>query len=176
MSSGIDLQQFHDFVAYPTLEFLGLNSKAARRLLLGTIAHESLGTSLDQILGPSDRTLGPAIGLYQIEPATHDDLYENYLAFHQNLKEKVMSLRARQPDPHVQLATNLAYATAIARLIYWRQPEALPAEDDIEGLANYWKTYYNTPAGAGTPSQWGLHYSRDVRSLDFTNPQDRSTM
>jgi len=47
------------------------------------------------------------------------------------------------------LMVDLRYATAIARLVYWRVPKRLPEADDIEALARYWKTHYNTPLGAG---------------------------
>ena len=32
----------------------------------------------------------------------------------------------------------------------YRAPSALPEYNDIEGMAKYWKTYYNTSQGAGT--------------------------
>ena len=41
----------------------------------------------------------------------------------------------------------MGYATAVARLIYWRVPRPLPAASDLDGLAAYWKTHYNTAAG-----------------------------
>jgi len=175
MSKGIDLQQFHDFVVYPILDFLGTNSESARRLLLGTLAHESLGSTIDQILGPSDRELGPAIGLFQIEPATHDDLWKNFLQFNSRFRKKLEWLQARYPDVHRQLATNLAYATAVARMIYYRQKPPLPASSNDKGLAEYWKKWYNTEEGKGTVSAWLLHYTSDCKHLDYSDPRDRNT-
>lgn len=165
------LQQIHDFVIWPTLEVLRLNSLAARQLLLGTIAHESKGQYIDQILSSSDRNLGPAIGLYQIEPATHDDVIENFLKYRTSLYARVVSLRANEPSKHEQLATNLAYSTAIARCIYFRRPEALPQAGDNEGLAAYWKQWYNTHLGAGTEAQFLRAYEREVASLDLSQPE-----
>lgn len=165
------LQQIHDFVIYPTLEEIRLNSLAARQLLLGTIAHESKGQYIDQILSSSDRKLGPAIGLYQIEPATHDDVIENFLRYRTQLYSLVASLRGNAPSHHEQLATNLAYSTAIARCVYFRQPEALPEAGDVAGLAYYWKRYYNTHLGAGTEAQFTQAYQREVESLNLSNPK-----
>ena len=48
-----------------------------------------------------------------------------------------------------QLTGNLFYATAVARLLYWRAPRKLPAPDDIWGLAHYWKDFFNTVEGKG---------------------------
>jgi len=64
------------------------------------------------------------------------------------LQANVKWLISRTPLEE-QLIHNLAYATAIARVIYLRKPEALPAAFDIEGLAKYWKDHYNTYLGAG---------------------------
>jgi len=58
------------------------------------------------------------------------------------------------------LITDLAYATAIAQVIYLRAPMRLPAPDDLHGLAGYWKRYYNnTSAGKGTVEKWLADYS-----------------
>ena len=92
---------------------------------------------------------GPALGIFQIEPATHADVWANYLAYRENLAGRVASLASEQPRLD-QLVWNLAYATAIARLIYYRRPEPLPAADDLAGLARYWKAHFNTALGAGS--------------------------
>ena len=51
---------------------------------------------------------GPAIGLYQCEPATHHDLFLNFLRYQADLYSAALALRASWPDPDSQLATNLA--------------------------------------------------------------------
>ena len=60
------------------------------------------------------------------------------------------------------LATDLAYACAMARIHYLRKPEPLPAHDDIEGLARYWKEHYNTFLGKGTVEEFVHNYRRLV--------------
>jgi len=139
-----------EYVIKPTLEYIGLYSLAAENLLLGTAAQESkLGTYLHQ------REAGPALGIYQMEPATHRDIWDNWLAHRPELAGRVKQLIAPWPSPFSQqLVTNLSYATAMCRLHYRRVHDPLPPEDDIEALADYWKRHYNTSAGKGTVEQY----------------------
>lgn len=150
--------QFRRFVVRPTLEYLGLWSPAAEALVTGTGVHESGLQNFDQWTGAGDATLGPAYGLFQIEPATNRDVWENFLRYRPALGAKVAALAAPVPERDRQLVTNLAYATAICRVIYYRAPEPLPAADDVVGLAAYWKAHFNSANGAGTPEQWVYHY------------------
>lgn len=140
----LDSREFRLYVIRPTLVHLELWSSAAELLLLGTALAESNLRWLVQKRG------GPGLGLYQIEPVTHKDVWESYLSksMKSKLKAKVVWLTSRNPL-NEQLVCNLAYATAIARVIYWRKPEALPEADNIKGLAKYWKDHYNTYLGAG---------------------------
>ncbi|MEE8501003.1 MAG: hypothetical protein V3S27_10560 [Kiloniellales bacterium] len=139
----LDPGQFRRLVVRPALQAIGLCSPAAERLLLGTALTESGLTWLAQKGG------GPALGIFQIEPATHADVWTNYLAYRENLASRVASLASEQPRLG-QLVWNLAYATAIARLIYYRRPEPLPAAADLAGLARYWKAHFNSALGAGS--------------------------
>lgn len=159
--------QFDRFVLRPALKALEPEipySEAARRLLLGTACHESGGLEyIDQITGPGDVTLGPAFGVFQIERATHDDVWENFLQYRGALSLKVRECRAILPaDPCVQLATNLFYAAAMARVVYYRAKPPLPAADDMDGLARYYKQHFNTPLGKATPAQWLMHYPKGL--------------
>lgn len=147
----INPAHLRDLVITPTLEILAdydrkMNSPAVVNLLLATIAHESLGGfHLKQIKGP-------ALGIYQIEPDTHDDVWKNFLRNRPGLLN-VITLKIRNREhSHAALVSDLAYATAIARLIYWRAPQPLPDKDDIDGLAKYWDDHYNCN---------GKHYSQD---------------
>jgi hypothetical protein len=145
----LDVRQFRAEVVRPTLVALGLHSDAAEDLLVGTALVESRLRYLRQIGG------GPALGVFQMEPATHDDIQANYLAHRARLRDAVAAFRAPAPRPDsAQLATNLAYATAMCRVHYYRRPEALPAHGDVAGYAAYWKAHYNTALGAGTPEKF----------------------
>ena len=52
------------------------------------------------------------------------------------------------------LATNLVYGAAVSRLCYYRKPDALPEDRDIEGQAAFWKRHYNTPLGKSTVTKY----------------------
>ncbi len=145
----IDIDQFKEYVIDPTLETLGLYSVAASELLLGTAIQESRLTYLKQLGG------GPALGVFQMEPATHDDLWENYLKYHGDLAALVEDLTHRGWQATARdMIRNLAYAVAMCRVHYLRVPEALPDAGDIEGHARYYKQYYNTPLGKATEEQY----------------------
>ena len=136
-------QQFRNLVIRPSLQYIKLWSRAAEQLLLATAIAESNLHWLKQIEGP-------ALGVYQVEPATHDDIWINFLRDRHKLMDRVENLTNRTPRRLDQLVTNLAYATAIARLVYYRRPEPLPEAGDLYSMAEYWKAHYNTVLGAGT--------------------------
>lgn len=164
----IDPTQLRTLVVKPVLLSLGLpSSEVAENLIMGTAAHEShLGDYIEQVGG------GPALGIFQMEPATLNDCYENYLDYRADLKAKVDGFLAAQPatqdgspDKQQQLATNLAYATAMCRIRYYRAPAAMPSDpNDVNALGTYWKQYYNTPQGAGTVEQFVADYNRYLGS------------
>jgi hypothetical protein len=89
---------------------------------------------------------GPAIGIFQMEPATHDDIWDNYLAYRRDLSPVVTQFG----HGLISLQTSLAYGAAMARVHYLRVPAKLPNANDVEGLATYWKEHYNTLEGKGT--------------------------
>ena len=135
-------------VIRPALEKIGLWSRSAEELVLGTAIVESGLTYLKQ------HGDGPALGHWQVEPATHDDLYTNFLNYRPELGSKLMQLRAAGLTLDENLATNLMYGAAVCRLCYYRKPDALPEAGDIEGQASFWKQHYNTIFGAGTVSKY----------------------
>ena len=134
----IDVEQFRLHIVRATLMSLRMWSMAAENLLLGTAVQESGLKYLRQF------DAGPARGVYQIEPATHDDIVKRYLKRKPALRKLVSALAAPEPSRIDQLATNLAYATAICRLRYWMVPKPLPEAGDIKGLAKYWKDHFHT--------------------------------
>lgn len=158
----IDKSHFCELVIQPALEHIGLYSLAAERLLWGTVLHESDDFSYLKQLGG-----GPALGFYQIEPATHHDIHANFLKYRHELCQRISELvpfsaTRFDRDLDKQLITNLLYATVIARLVYFRRPEPLPHEDDLHGLSRYYKQFYNTPKGKATASHWLDAYNRYV--------------
>jgi len=137
-------------VIRPVLRHLGMHSQDAERLMLGTAFVESMcGRYLKQ-LG------GPAIGIYQMEPATHEDIWDHWLLFREPVRTKVNYWRVRYSNGAgaEEMAGNLYYATAMARLQYYRRPEPLPTA--LYEQAAYWKQWYNTPAGRGSVEKYVL--------------------
>ncbi len=142
-------QEFLTNVIRPVLTEIGLHSPAAEQLLLGTAIQESDLVHRRQLGG------GPGRGYYQMEPNTHNDIWENYLRYRGQHAAKIMALLPRpDADKIAELENNDRYATGMARIHYLRVPASLPQENDIQAMANYWKQYYNTPLGAGTPEQF----------------------
>lgn len=154
----MDAKQLLELVIRPTLKKLGLHSEAAEQLVIGTIWQESRGEYIKQLGG------GPALGLAQMEPATHDDIWRNYLAYKRTLANNITELASMQclgdgmmPDAN-ELIGNLNYAVAMCRVHYLRVKAPLPKAGDVAGMAAYWKQYYNTPLGAGTAQEFVEHF------------------
>lgn len=146
--SGLDLSQLKSLIVRPTLSALGLGSESAVNLLTGTVLAESGGIWLKQVGG------GPALGLWQMEPFTHDDCWTNWLRFPAQSKAATVirgMLGNKEPDASY-LVSNLRYACAMARIKYYRATPPLPHATDAAGLSAYWKTHYNTASGAGDAS------------------------
>lgn len=137
------------YVIAPTLEHMAaheprMDNPASRALVLGTGLHESALKYLQQ-LGD-----GPAMGLYQMEPFTHDDLWLSYLRNRPDIERLFRGLvpgHLQIPPPATLLRTDLGYATAMCRLRYWVRPEALPPFEPA-ALARYHEVHYNTRLGA----------------------------
>lgn len=153
----LDKDQFSQ-LTHDVLIYIGasLYSPAAVYLLLGTAAQESrFGTYIKQIKGP-------ALGVFQMEPDTEEDIWINFLRYQPYLKEMVKKVTGvKQPD-QFHLRGNLLYQIAMARLHYWRKPEPLPSKTDITGMAKYWKKHYNTYKGKGTVEEFQKNYTKYV--------------
>lgn len=150
----LNAKHLRDYVVRPALQHVGLWSENAERLVMGTAAQESGLVALHQIGG------GPALGLWQMEPETHEDIWENYLAFRTPLRTKLHELTPSWPDLREQLITNLAYGAAMCRLKYLRDKAPLPDKNDIAGMAAIHKRVYNTADGATKPGEFVKNYRR----------------
>lgn len=142
-------RRFADSIIRPTLLHLGRWSPAACELLLGTALVESALVYRRQIGG------GPALGYFQMEPATHDDIWANFLSYRPQIANAVASLlSSATADRHRELEINDRYGCAMARVHYARSPAPLPKAGDVPAMARYWKQHYNTLLGAGTESKY----------------------
>lgn len=148
---GIDVNQFRDVVE-SALRHIALHSLAAENLVLGTAMVESELNYIKQIDGP-------ALGFFQMEPTTHDDIWENFLPSQKELTLRVQMLLPRSYDrASNELIHNIRYAAAMCRIHYLRVPQPLPSATDAQGMASYWKRYYNTMKGKGTVEKALRHF------------------
>ncbi len=169
------VDDFREEIVAPTIRDLGMHSREAEDLLVGSGAHESMGF---RHLRQSPR--GPGVSPYQFEPWVAADVVVRYLDTRPDLRDRLeaaawplvssridwknLDLR----DLRSKLICDLRFATAVARLRYWMIPEPLPRRlelpDDLEyvtALGRYWKAHWNTELGAGTVDEfvasWRAH-------------------
>jgi hypothetical protein len=143
--------EFRETIIRPALLTIGLWSEAAEELILGTAFQES-GLMHTHQIG------GPALGYLEMEPATHDDCWKNFLFYRRLLANKVGTLSQPQwlwvmgpktPPDSAQLETNHKYL---------RAPMQTPDKGDVVGMAQMWKAVYN-PGGKGTVEEFCKNWS-----------------
>lgn len=150
-------------------------SDTAIELLMLTASQESgLGRYIRQ-------TKGPALGVFQVEPNTHKNMWINVIKgkryqFAARLLATALALPERMMLDYVtamgesggeaihrsllpQLKGNLIYQILISRLYYYMIPQGLPSNTP-RALAEYWKQYYNTPLGKGTVDEAVANYAK----------------
>ena len=93
---------------------------------------------------------GPAIGFWQVEPATLIDIMDNYVKYRPELEKRLKSLGFSRSDVETRVMSNIALQAVFCRLKYKRDKYALPKSSDLKGQAEYWKRVYNTHLGKGT--------------------------
>lgn len=128
----------------PALVAINSYTENAADMVLATGAVESLYRHVRQINGP-------ALGWFQMEPATHDDIWTHFLGptSRQHLVNGLADL-SKRPGDYQELEVNPWYAAAMCRIHYLRNPEKIPQANDRLSQANYWKKWYNTKHGKGT--------------------------
>jgi hypothetical protein len=143
-----NVAQFEEFILTPTLSLLQKYSGDAVELLIFTCAAESNGgTFIHQVKGP-------ALGIYQMEPATHQDVWVNYIHRSSSLMSILgLNFQCNGLIDAERMVYDLSYATLMARLHYSRFPEPLPSKNDAEGMFKYYKKYFNTPLGKATKAE-----------------------
>ena len=120
----ITAEHLREQVIKPTLEYLGAWSLQAERELLAAALH---GSGAGSAGGDS-----PRLGIFQISPSQHRDLWDRYLAFRPEDASRVRGLasqRAFLHRPDSELQTNLSYSAAIA----WFLLERARAQSEWRG-------------------------------------------
>jgi hypothetical protein len=148
----INASDFRSYVIQPALAALapaGIPvTKTAGDLLMATAAMETdLGTWLTQVGGP-------ALGVFQIEPESLDNLVSRLSAKQVTALFSVMPAQPTGAEMSGWVAENiegnLLLAAAICRLFYWQAPFAMPASSTVSRLWTVYKTWYNTAEGGAT--------------------------
>lgn len=136
----------HQIIA-PTLKEIGLYSDTALNLVTGTGLVESGFRVTVQSGG------GPALGWFQMEPKTHDDIWLNFLRYRPNLANRILAASGLTGLPEAaNLIGNRVYSTCMCRVQYLRSPAPLPSATDAAALSAYHKQYYNTALGKANAS------------------------
>ena len=119
-----------------------------RRLMLGTLAHETL---LGRI---NDTTLSVGMGLAQFDRIAYDDVMLNGTKHFAMVKETLgIDLKLTKYE---DLRYNPFLSIIFMRLKYKRVPEAIP--NDMEGIYIYYKKYYNSSEGKASKEAFMEHY------------------
>jgi hypothetical protein len=123
----------------PALEYLGADSKDAEALLL------SLALLAARYRSDDDR-----LGIYQISPLQHRQIWDDYLAFHPDLASEIRALASQRwflENPDRELIANLAYATAIAWMLFSISGQSLPAATDLGAQVRVWLRIFGPKEG-----------------------------
>ena len=103
------------------------------------------------------------IGIYQMQRLTYDDIWNRKINDNVALKTRIRLMLGYEGKPPAdRMATDLKLATVMTRLFYAAIPEPFPDNDDIRGMGEYWKRYYNTAMGRGTVDEFIVNYKKYV--------------
>jgi hypothetical protein len=150
-------EQFRTVVIRPVLNALHLLTPVAEELLVATMAHESKGGSFLVEVN------GPALGIYQMIPKEHDDLWHKFMPYHPETSYRLMQVCNMSTQPiRDMLVYNLFYATAMARIFYLACKAALPESSDIDSLWPYYKKWWNTELGKATEEEFKQDYFKFI--------------
>lgn len=175
--SGLDPRQLLVHVVRPTLAVLDLpGGVLAEKLVMGTACQESDGFRYIHQLGK-----GPALSLWQIEPATAKDALARcsdglfIKVAHFVSKQHWMASDGLHAGLLLDLPGNLYLGAAMCRLVYYMKAFKMATAKDLEltsdqrsWCAVMWKKHYNTVKGAGTEAQFLKHW--DEHKLDSLWP------
>lgn len=144
--SGLYIPHLKAQVVRPALIRLGPSyaSEAAVNLVTGTALAESGAEYLKQI------GAGPALGIYQMEPATAEDIWQRWLlaAAQADVRSTMTAMLPAGVSVENALVWDLRFATAMCRLRYRPAAPPLPSQDDAAGLADYHVQFYNRGGAA----------------------------
>jgi len=94
----------------------------------------------------------PAIGFWQMEPATLHDIINNYIEYRPKYRTYLENLGMKFEGENIEMSvmSSMAVQAALCRLHYRRDRDPIPTWSDLEAQGSYWKKVYNTHKGRGT--------------------------
>lgn len=146
-------------VVRPALQMAGIWSEAREQIVLGTGAVESAYKYSKQLGN------GPALGWFQCEPATHEDMWARFVFMRGELRDRLRRLCEGLERPGALVAFP-QYAAAICGVHYLRAKGALPAAGDAQAMAAYHKSRYNTALGKTDPGEAVVHFQRAIEACE----------
>ena len=153
----------HQTIVMPTLCFMAENSghswiasDNAQILMLSIAVTESdlrFTRQVARFNKDKSNDLGPARSYFQVEPDTAYDVLRRRLPRMTTAIAPFISDDAPIGSPMFQDAMRYdqSLGCMLARLKIMDAGPAIPTWSDMEAQAGYWKTYYNSIHGAGTP-------------------------
>lgn len=143
--------QLRSVFIVPVLQGLGLYSQEAEDLMVGTFAQESgCGRYVRQLNGP-------ALGYWMMEAPAHDEIVRTISVRVPQFSTKIQEMcKLSRGYDYSLLLDNIRYACCFARLHYWLKSDPIPK--NLNGQAEYWKTYYNANQGKGTAEEYINNY------------------
>jgi hypothetical protein len=114
-------KELREIVIRPTLISIDKYSQAAENLLM------AIALVKQENMSRLGTTNNKAYGIFQIDVPSHQRIWDKYLAFNPDLASKIRGLASQREflnQPHLELATNLSYATAIAWALHLAYPQA----------------------------------------------------
>lgn len=160
-------QQFRKCIIRPALTSVGLYSADAEELLIATMAHESLGGTYLVQHPPAATELDAsklgALGVYQMETPTHNDIWERTISKRSNLEGLILRSCNYNEDylpTSLNMIWDMRYATIMARMFWIRIAAPIPHAQDINAIWEYYKKYWNTHLGAAKKEQFIQNYTK----------------
>ncbi|MET0379190.1 MAG: hypothetical protein ABW049_09390 [Spongiibacteraceae bacterium] len=154
--------ELREHIIQPTLKYLGAASPQAESLLL-TMA----------LLSNRFRRDDERLGVYCISPQQHRQVWDDYLAFQPDLASEIRSLASQRwflENPDRELIANIAYATAIAWIIFSISGMALPAANDVDAQARIWQRLFGPYQEEGEALSSAIDKMRGRMSETSTPP------
>lgn len=109
------IKELREYIIRPTLVYLQRHSIAAENLLVAL-------AEIHRQKGNHEKYPG----IFAIDAALHQRVWNQHLAFDPDLASKIRGLASQREflnNPHIELTTNLSYATAIAWTVYLAYPD-----------------------------------------------------